>query len=237
MPTDNRNAVIHTTTGAVLRYGFTDFLNDYDPVTDTIVPLEWSATPVKDVTLCYQKVENDYFVEMSAMEKVAVDVAGLGPKHTSRRYPDAETNPETGVDGDRYFNTLFGMEMQYDGVLGKWLSTAVFSLHAERNGVTAAGAYYRGSDGRTMSATRGITAQYNGTVIAINYTRDTAIPATFEITASGNPIAELSSNAKSGFYNHLDGDFNQGDVLAIRNKAGGNPTQYASVDLEIRWRA
>lgn len=236
MPTDNRNAVIHTVTGAVLRYGFSDFLNDYDPAENTIVPLDWSATPVKNVLLCYQKIESDYFIEMTEAEKAAVVVAGLTPKHTSRRYPDSETDPEEGEDGDRYFNTLIGMEMQYDIVCGKWLSTVTFQLHAERNGVTAAGAYYRGSDGRAMSATRGLAAKYKGTVVSINYTRDTTIAATFEVTASGNPIAELASTEISGFYNHLDGDFEQGDIIAVRNKAGGNPTQYASVDLEIRWR-
>ena len=236
MPTDNRNAVIHTETGAVLRYGFTDFLNDYDPATNTIVPLDWSATPIKGVTLCYQKIESDYFVEMSAAEKAAVVAAGLSPKHVSRRYPDSETDPETGDDGDRYFNTLLGLEMQYDIVCGRWLSVVTFPLHAERNGVTAAGAYYRGSDGRAMSDTRGLTAKYKGTVVSINYTRDTTLAATFEVTASGTPIAELASNEISGFYNHLCGDFEQGDVIAVRNKAGGNPTQYASVDLEIRWR-
>jgi len=236
MPTDNRNAVVNTATGAVLRYGFSDFLTDYDPATDAIVPLEWSATPIKGVYLGYQKIENDYFVEMSEAEKAAVVVAGLGPKHTSRRYPDSETDPEDGEDGDRYFNTLLGMEMQYDIVCGKWLSSATFPLHAERNGTTSAGAYYRGSDGRAMSATRGLTAKHRGTVVSINYTRDTNLPATFEVTASGTPIAELVSVETSGFYNHLCGDFEQGDVLAVRNKAGGNPTQYASVDLEIRWR-
>lgn len=236
MPTDNRNAVVHTATGSVLRYGFSDFLNDYDPLINTITPLDWSATPVKGITLCYQKIVSDYFVEMSTAEKLAVDLAGLAPQRTSRRYPDSETDPENGEDGDHYFNTLLGLEMQYDVVCGKWLSITCLSVHAERNGITAAGAYYRGSDGRAMSATRGVTARYKGTVVSINYTRDTTLEATFEVTASGEPIAELVSTETSGFYNHLCGDFEQGDVIAIRNKAGGNPTQYASVDLEIRWR-
>lgn len=236
MTTANRNAVVHTITGAVLRYGFSDFLNDYDPIIHTIVPLDWNATPVKNVELCYQKIVAAYFIEMSDAEKMAVDIAGLSPKHVSRRYPDAEMDPVIGDDGDRYYNTLLGLEMQYDITRGKWLSDVHADISAGRNGITPPGSYYKGSDGRTMSDTRGFSAQYNGTVVAISYSRDYTNTATFEITASGIPIAELISTNTNGFYNHLDGDFQQGDILSVRNKVGSLATEYASINFKVRWR-
>jgi hypothetical protein len=237
MTTENRNAVIHIATGAVLRYGFTDFIDDHDPALNTIVPLDWSAAPIKGVPLWFQKIDSAFFVEMTPTEKTSVSVAGLVPTQSSKRYHNAEVDPESASDGDRYFNTLLGAEMQYDGVLGKWLSTQSFPLHVERNGVTPAGAYYRGSDGLTMSKTRGVSARSKGTVVTIAYTRDTDSPATFEIVADGEPIAELYSTSRTGFYNHLNGDFEQGAILAVRNKAGGSPTAYVTLDIEIRWRA
>lgn len=239
MTTDNRNAVIHTNTGAVLKYGFTNFLDDYDPLIHTILPLNWSASPIQNIPIYFQKIVNDFFEEMTQLEKDAVVIAGIPPQPRPKRYPNAEIDPSPGYnadDGDLYYNTLLGLDMQYDFVRGKWLSIAHANIHAERNGNTAPGAYYRGSDGLTMSNTRGFSAPYNGTVVSINYTRDNTNIATFEITASGSPIAELISNSASGFYNHLDGNFQQGTILAIRNKAGGSVTKYVSVDFEVRWR-
>lgn len=231
-----RHAVIDNATGAVLKIGYTDFANDHDPATQTPIQLASDASTIKSVPYYYQKLVNGQFMEMEVTEKEAVDAAGISPQHVARRFPNSETDPIDAGDGDRYFNTILGFEMQYDAIRGKWLSGESATIHAEHNGETAGGAYYRGGDSRTMSAKRGITARYKGTVVSINYTRDNLDAAVFEVTADGIAVAEFASNAENGFYNHLDGDFEQGQVLAVRNKAGSSPTSYASVDVEIRWR-
>jgi hypothetical protein len=232
----DRYVVVDNQTGAVLKIGYTDFSNDHDPASQTPILLASDAHTVVGVPYYYQKIVDGQFIEMGSAEKLAVDIAKIPPQHIAQRYPDSESDPAAGEDGDRYYNTLLGIEMQYDCVRGKWLSAHSLSIHAERNGVTPPGAYYRGSDGLTMSKTRGVSARFKGTVVAITYTRDTTNPATFEIVADGEPIAELLSTSRTGFYNHLDGDFPQGAILAIRNKADGSPTEFATVDVEIRWR-
>ena len=232
----DRYAVTDNQTGAVLKIGYTDFANDHDPATQTPILLASDSSVVQDVPHYYQKIVGGYFEEMTPAEKAAVDAAKIPPQPTARRHPDSETDPEVCGDGDRYFNTLLGFEMQYDTERGKWLSVIGATIHAEHNGTTAIGAYFKGSDGRVMSATRGIAARYKGTVVAINYTRDNSDPTTFEIVADGEPIAEIASSLQNDFFNHLDGDFEQGEVLALRNRADGAPTKYTSLDVEIRWR-
>jgi len=232
----DRYAVTDNQTGAVLKIGYTDFSNDHDPATQTPILLASDSVRVQGVPPYYQKLVDGQFVEMTPAEKAAVDAAKIPPQPTAQRHPDSETDPEVCGDGDRYFNTLLGFEMQYDAERGKWLSVIGATVHAEHNGITAIGAYFKGSDGRVMSATRGITARYKGTVVAVNYTRDNNDPTTFEIVADGEPIAEIASSSQNDFFNHLDGDFEQGEVLALRNRADGAPTKYTSLDVEIRWR-
>lgn len=232
----NKYAVVNNAFGSVIKLGMADFSNEYDPETQTIVIVNKSSYPIDTVPLYYHKIENDLLVEMSPEEKALIDSSGIIPPRTAIHYPDSETNPEYGKDGDCYYNTLLGLEMQYDEIRGKWLSIIGASIHGEHNGVTAVGAYFKGSDGRVMSATRGVTARYSGTITAINYTRDNSNLTTFEIVADGLSISELATNKQNDFYNYLDGDFEQGQVLALRNKANGSPTKYVSIDVEVRWR-
>lgn len=156
----------------------------------------------------------------------------------SRRYPDSAVDPSSNLakDGDHYYNTTLGMEMQYDETRGKWLSVHGEPIHAGRDGSVAAGAYFNTTDGLTMSSTRGHTAKFNGTVISMSYTRDNTDSATFEVTADGSTIAELVTSTASGYTNGLDGDFSQGDIVALRNKTGSNSMSYISVTFEVRWR-
>jgi hypothetical protein len=76
------NALTDNATGAVLRYGYSEFTGDpdYDAGTMTQVALNDGAQPVTDLPLYYQKIVAGNFVEMSAAEKSAVQDAGLAPE-------------------------------------------------------------------------------------------------------------------------------------------------------------
>ena len=140
--------------------------------------------------------------------------------------------------GDSYFNTSLGQRMSYDSGRGKWLSDAdVPPLYAGRDGNTAAGNYYRGADGLTQSATKGWEMPYNGTITALAYTRDSAVAATFEVTANGSTIASLASASVAGSTASLNADFSAGDVIAFRNAAGGATTRDVHVWAQAKWRA
>lgn len=155
-----------------------------------------------------------------------------------KRYPNAATDPVSPAPaaGDTYFNTALNTLMEYDGSRSKWLSVSENVLRAGRNGNTAAGTYYRGADSLILSATSGVPAYFNGTVVAIGYTRTDTDAATFEVTANGTSIASLASSAVSGVTTASNGNFVAGDVLAIRNAAGGNTTSDVQVWVRVKWR-
>lgn len=155
-----------------------------------------------------------------------------------KRYPNAAIDPVSPAPaaGDTYFNTSLNTLMEYDGSRSKWLSVSENVLLAGRNGNTAAGTYYRGSDSIILSATSGFTAWFNGTVVAIGYTRTDTDAATFEVTANGTTVASLASSAVSGRTTSVDGNFAAGDVLAIRNAGGGNTTSDVQVWARVKWR-
>ena len=155
-----------------------------------------------------------------------------------KRYPAAATDPvsPSPADGDRYYNTSLRMEMFYDGSRTKWLSVEVGEIEFGRAGNTAAASFYRGMDSIVMSSTTGRHAEYNGTVVSLAYTRSDSDAATFEVTANGTNVATLASSAVSGRSLTLDGNFNQGDILAVRNQSGGNTTSDVSGKVRVRWR-
>lgn len=155
-----------------------------------------------------------------------------------KTYPASATDPAspTPVNGDRYFNTALGMEMFYDGSRSKWLSVEVCEIHFGRNGNTATGGYYRGMDGIVMSSTVGRHAEFNGTVVSLAYTRSDSDAATFEVTSNGSNVATLASSAVSGRSTSLNGNFNAGDIVAVRNASGGNTTSNVSGTVRVRWR-
>ena len=163
----------------------------------------------------------------------AIDDTGL------RDYGASATDPVSPApaDGDTYRNTALDMQMYYDGTRTKWLSSNAEQIAFGRAGNVGAGAYYRGIDRRSFSASNGRDAEHNGTVVAISYTRNDTDAATFEVTAAGATIATLASSATSGSSSSLDGDFTQGQVLGARNQSGGNTTSQVMGWATIRWRA
>jgi len=141
-------------------------------------------------------------------------------------------------NGDKYFNSTLGMEMYYDASRLKWLSIEVFMILFGRNGGTNAGTFYRYINGIAFTSTRGVVAENDGTVVGIGYTRSDTDSATFEVTAGGTLItgAVLASTANSGKTKILNADFNEDDILGVRNQSGGNATSDVHGWVKIRWR-
>ncbi len=154
------------------------------------------------------------------------------------KYAPSATNPvaPAPTDGDRYYNTALDQYMYYDAGRTKWLSVDSMTILFGRNGTVAAGAYYRGINGATLSATIGWPAFYNGTIVALGYTRSDTDAATFDVLEGGVSRATLASAAVSGISNALDGDFSAGGVLSVINQAGGNATDDVQGWLRIKWR-
>lgn len=77
----NRNAVIYTFTGSLLRSGFCDFLNDgsFDATSETQVAVNDGAIRPPNVDIKYVKVVAGEFVEMSAAEKLIVNQVNPPP--------------------------------------------------------------------------------------------------------------------------------------------------------------
>ena len=155
-----------------------------------------------------------------------------------RDYGASATDPVSPApaDGDTYRNTALDMQMYYDGTRAKWLSSSTEQIAFGRAGNVGSGAYYRGIDRRSFSASNGRDAEHNGTVVAVSYTRNDTDAATFEVTADGSAIATLASSATSGTSSALDGDFTQGQVLGARNQSGGNTTSQVMGWISLRWR-
>jgi hypothetical protein len=156
-----------------------------------------------------------------------------------RHYGNSSTDPSspTPADGDVYYNTVLRMEMRYDGSRSKWLSVESQVFEFGRSGNTAANAYYRGTDAEPYSASSGRTAEWNGTVVGLGYTRSDSDSATFQVTSGGTTIASLASAATSGRSNSLNGDFSQDAILGVRNAPGGNTTSGVLGWVRIKWRA
>jgi len=143
------------------------------------------------------------------------------------------------VAGDVYYNSVLQMEMYYDSVRGKWLSTEAVTLFFGRTGNTGSGAFYRGPGNRAYSAVQGRTADFPGTVVSLSYTRSDTDAATFEVTADGASIvgSTVASSAVKGKDTALDGDFAANVVLGIKNQAGGNTTRNVHGWVRLKWRA
>lgn len=156
----------------------------------------------------------------------------------SRMYDPGAIAPVAKVpsDGDFYYNTALEMWMAYDAGRNKWLSFEGDTFQVGQNGTVPVGTYYKGVAGKTLSATLGYTAPYNGTVITLTYSRSNADATAFEVMASGAQIESVASAALTGFQNDLDGDFAQGSTLAVRNDAAGAGTRDAQVWVRMKWR-
>jgi len=154
-----------------------------------------------------------------------------------RDYGASATDPTTPApsDGDTYYNTALNMRFDFDGSRSKWLSRETSEITFSRNGNTGSGAYYR-VGARAMGAAGGRTAEWNGTIVSIGYTRIDVDAATFEVASNGVSIATLASSAVSGVDTTLNGDFSQGDILSVRNQAGSNVTRHVIGFVRLKWR-
>jgi len=142
------------------------------------------------------------------------------------------------TNGDLYYNTVIEMWMAYDEGRGKWLSLEGDTFQVGQNGVVPVGTYYKGVAGKTLSATLGYTAPFNGTIVSMSFARSNTADTDFEVMASGAQIETLNTGAgASGYSNTLDGDFSQGAILAVRNDADGGQTRDAQVWVRMKWRA
>jgi hypothetical protein len=191
----------------------------------------WVTSGTGDVTGPASSIDQGLVRFNGTTGKIIEDV-GL------RNYGGSATDPTSPAPagGDLYFNTVLNMQMFYDSSRSKWLSVEISELWFGRDKNTGGGAFYRGPGNRAYSSVLGRNAEYNGTVIALTYTRDDLDAATFEITADGSGIAELASSAVKGQDLTLDGDFSQGGILGVKNKVGGNNTRHVIGCVRFRWR-
>ena len=153
-------------------------------------------------------------------------------------YPASATDPvsPSPAAGDFYFNTALNMQMYYDSVRSKWLSVETFEIFFGRNGDTNAGTFYRGADSAVMSSTVGLRAEHNGTIVSLSYMRSDSDLATFGVTADGTTGATLASSAVSGGSTTLNSNINAGQIIAVRNQAGGNITSNVQGRVRGRYR-
>jgi len=178
----------------------------------------------------------------SSIDKGIVTFDGTGGKTLQdvglRNYGASASNPTTPTpaDGDIYYNTVLNMNMFYDGSRSKWLSVEKVEINFGAQ-TTGPGAYYRGIDRRPFTNTRGRYAEFNGTVVGLTYTRGDTDTATFEVTTGGTQISTVTSSANAGKDISLNNDFNENQILGVRNQAGGNGTSQVMGVVTLRWRA
>lgn len=167
------------------------------------------------------------------------DIDNAGTYNGIQHYTSSATDPTTPTpsDGDRYYNTALDMEMRYDNTRSKWLSVEASVIEFGRNGNTGGGAYYRGPGDRAYDTDKGRTAEFDGTVVSVSYTRSDTDSATFEVTADGTGIATLASSAGTGKDVTLNGDFTADQILGVKNQTGSNTTRHVLGWVRIRWRA
>lgn len=157
----------------------------------------------------------------------------------SRNYGALAADPGAPApsDGDTYWNTVLAMDMRYDGARAKWLSTSESILYFGRALDTATGSYFDGVNQIQFTATRGFPAAFNGTVVALSFTRDDVDAATVEVTQGGVLLVGLLSAATYNSDTTLDADFASGTVLGVRNQAGGNTVTNLMGWVRLKWRA
>jgi|GEM_PF-1665202 len=164
-------------------------------------------------------------------------VDGVVIVNGTKHYADTASDPSdpAPAEGDRYYNTTLEMEMRYDGLRSKWLSVESGTFDASDNGNVPVGTYFRVGWLR-MAGALGFTAHFDGTVVSLAYTRSDSDAADFAVTVAGVTIATVASAATSGYSTTLDADFNQGDVLSLRND-GANAMKDVIAWVRVKWRS
>jgi len=118
--------------------------------------------------------------------------------------------------------------MAYDGVRGKWLSVAIFTEGAGKNGQTKVGSFYTRFNGMSLTKTLGVVVP-KGTIIYIGYSTASAVNHTYEVLVSGNSISTLNSGgAASASDDTFNDDFDAGN-MSSRNLSGSTTTHFQSV--------
>jgi len=140
-------------------------------------------------------------------------------------------------DGDKYYDTGLDLEMRYDAGRAKWLSIEAAYFEFGRNGATASPQYYRGPDGRIMSAAIGFYMPHNGAIVGLGYTRSDSDAATFDVMESGVSRATLASAAVAGVSNSLNANVSAGGILAVMNQTGGSVTSDVMAWVKVKWRS
>ena len=166
----------------------------------------------------------------------ATGVDGVVEANGVRHYANSATNPTSPSpsDGDRYYNTALNMEMRYDGGRGKWLSVDSTSFMGSNLDELATTEYLEHGNMR-MSASSGFTALYDGTVVGLSWTRSDTDAMNWGVTAGGSTISTVPSSAVAGKDRTLNNDFNEDDVLAVRNDGVGTPSN-SIVWVQVKWR-
>jgi len=198
------------------------------PINDTLTPVTVDDSHKQDLDDAMASLGYNFVAEYT----------GPAPITTRMDWGVWPTDPSgiTPGPGDYYYNSSLQMEMQYDPLRTKWLSSEAIDFVFGRNGNTNVGQYYRTVNGRVMSASLGWYAVRSGTVVSLGYTRGDSDAATFEITANGAQIATVASAATGGRDITLDADFTFGQVLAARNQAGGSVTSDVTGWIRVKWR-
>lgn len=139
--------------------------------------------------------------------------------------------------GDQFYHFLgsAAYNLYYDQGRNKWLSEDSIYVYFGKNGVTAVSQFYRGVDGLLMSATSGIPMPFNGTIVAMGYTRSDSDNANFEITSNGVTVATVNSTVVSGLSVNLNADVSSGNIIGVKNN-GPNETSDVMGWVKIKFR-
>lgn len=144
-----------------------------------------------------------------------------GVKH----YPSQATDPVSPApsDGDRYYNTVLGEEMRYDGTRSKWLSVATLWDGGGRNGTTGGGVYYRRYNGMPFAVGAGSLVR-KGTITGISFNCSNAVSHVLQVMVGGSVVATLASNGAFSASNYtVNADFDEG-VFSLLNASGSSTT-------------
>lgn len=164
--------------------------------------------------------------------------SGRGLKNIELKLEPAGSTPEiTPTVGHRYFNTVLEQWMSYDSTRKKFLSEESVTIPFATVGSVVAGNYFSGTSG-SLSSTNGFLAEFNGTIIGLGYTTQSTAGATLDIVGDGYTIVTHSfSSSLRKFSNSLDADFNQGQIIAVRNSSSGSVITNINGWIKFKWRA
>lgn len=163
------------------------------------------------------------------------NTGSAAPKRTDYGTSSIDPTSPTPVEGDKYYNTILEKEMRYDGSRSKWLSVETDNFQFGNRGNTPVGAYFKGPDNITFTATAGFPTFHSGTIVDIGITRTDTDTVVIQATVDGVEAAFISSSAilTTG---SVDADFSPNQVLGARNKSPGNAVSNVAGWIKIRWR-